>query len=74
MPEQFWADFMTGASKQMTFTTITVQLHKLHKVEDEQVSAKARADYGSDFSSFFSYTKDGVSVEMTEHSAIMKHY
>ncbi|THH12790.1 hypothetical protein EW146_g7365 [Bondarzewia mesenterica] len=58
----------------MTFTAITVWLRKFYKVEDKQVSAKERADYGSDFSSFFSYMKDGVSVEITEHSAIAKHY
>jgi hypothetical protein len=72
-PTNFWEEFSHNGQR-LCFTKIVQRLSELRKDEDQATAERARAEYGADFLSFFSYKKNGVSYIKTKPSDIAKTY
>ena len=53
---------------------ILVQLARERAVEDEKLSEQAKAEFGNEFASHFSYFKDGQHKVLLKTSSIAKQY
>ncbi|EDR14422.1 uncharacterized protein LACBIDRAFT_304954 [Laccaria bicolor S238N-H82] len=69
----FWDEFSHNGQR-LCFTKIIQRLSELRKDEDHATAEHARAEYATDFPTFFSYKKNGVSHIKTKPSDITKTY
>ena len=72
-PTSFWDEFSHNGQR-LCFTKIVQRLSELRKDEDQATAERARAEYATDFPTFFSYKKKGVSHIKTKPSDIAKTY
>ncbi|KAJ3809343.1 hypothetical protein F5876DRAFT_21741, partial [Lentinula aff. lateritia] len=54
-PEEFWLEFQTDAGQPLKWTAILERLRNLRVACDQELAARARAEYGPRFDEVFSY-------------------
>jgi hypothetical protein len=73
-PEDFWRKFMDDKGKYLSFTAIAARLTTERVKENQILAERARAEYGADFESQFSYRKGSVHKVMKDPTMIAKRY
>ncbi|CAA7264058.1 unnamed protein product [Cyclocybe aegerita] len=72
-PDEFWAHFVVDG-KPLGYKAILDKLAEWRGVENNMLCERAKLEYGEQFSSIFSYTKNGRKCVKTKASDVAKQY